>query len=152
MVIDSTGKLITVGEAEPVEEGEWIIGLESTVTSRMSPGAYRLVTIALSKDVAMPDVLETPFIVVSDLVSYLDAQIATQGAEINIEIEDLKSTMSETQGTVAELKDSIESLEVPSDISALESRLSSLWTTTSAAIIVAIISIIVAIYAIISKK
>ncbi len=152
MVLDSAGELITLGEAEPVEEGKWLIGLSSIDTSRMSPGAYRLITIALSKDVAMSGVLETPFIVLPDLLSYLDAQMAIQSAELNVEIEELKSTLSDIQGTLAELNDSVEAMEAPTDITDLESRLNSLSTITYAAILVAIVSIIAAVYPIISKK
>jgi peptide/nickel transport system substrate-binding protein len=149
MVLDSAGELITLGEAEPTEEGEWLVGLSSIDTSKMSPGAYNLITIALSKDVAMSGVLETPFIVLPDLLSYLDAMMATQSAEINVDIEELESTLSDTQGTLAELKDSVEAM---ADIADLESRINSLSTTTYAAIAVAIVSIIAAVYAIISKK
>jgi len=149
MVLDSVGNLVTVGEAEPVEEGKWLIGLDSTETARMSAGSYELITLALSTDVAMPGVLETPFLVLPDVLSYLDAVLTEQGAEIDAEIEGLQSTLSDTQETVSELQDTLEGLELPTE---LVGRLNTLQNITYAAIGVAIISILIAAYAIIAKK
>ena len=149
MVLDSAGNMVTVGEAEPVEEGKWLIGLDSTETARMSAGSYELITIALSKDVAMPGVLETPFLVLPDVLSYLDAVLTEQAAEIDAEIEGLQSTLSDTQETVSELQETLEGLELPAEV---VGRLNSLQNITYAAIGVAIISILIAAYAIIAKK
>jgi len=151
MVLDSVGNLVTVGEADPIAEGKWIIGLDSTETARMSAGAYELVTIALSKDVAKPGILKTPFLVLPDLISYFDAQFASTEAEINADMQALESTLSETQDTVAELQDSIESMGVPTDGAGLAGRVNTLQNITYAAIGVAVIAIIIAAYAV-SKK
>jgi len=149
MILDSVGNLITVGESEPVAEGKWLIGLDSTETARMSAGSYELITIALSKDVAMPGVLETPFLVMPDVLSYLTAIMTEQEAELDAEIEGLQSTLSDTQQTVAELRDTVEALEIPTE---LVGRIKSLQTTTYAAIAVAIIAILLAVYPILTKK
>ena len=149
MVLDSAGNLITVGEAEPVEEGEWLIGLDSTATAKMTAGAYRLVTIALSTDVAMPGVLETPFLVMPDLVSYFEAALTEQGVEFSSEIQGVQSALTDTKQTVAELQDTVEALELPTEV---VDRINSLQTTTYAAIGVAVIAILIAAYAILAKK
>jgi peptide/nickel transport system substrate-binding protein len=148
MVLDSAGNIITVGEAEPVEEGEWIIGLDSTETARLSAGSYRLITVALSTEVAKPGILETPFVVLPDLLSYFEALIASREAEIQSDISGLESSLSDTQDALTELKDTVET----TGVSELESRLSSLTTITYLAIIVAIIAIVVAAYGFMSKK
>jgi peptide/nickel transport system substrate-binding protein len=148
MVLDSAGNIITVGEAEPTAEGEWIIGLDSTETARLSAGSYRLVTVALSTEVAKPGILETPFVVLPDLLTYFEARIASSNAEIQSDIAGLESSLSDTQDTLTELKDTVET----TGVSELESRVSSLTTITYLAIIVAIIAIVVAAYGFMSKK
>jgi peptide/nickel transport system substrate-binding protein len=148
MVLDSQGNMLTVGEAEPVEEGKWLIGLDSTETARLSAGSYKLVTVALSTDVAMPGILETPFIVLPDLLSYVEALITSREADIKSDIAGLESSLSDTQDAITELQDSI---DAPTG-SDLENRLSTLTTTTYLAILVAIIAIAVAAYGFISKK
>jgi peptide/nickel transport system substrate-binding protein len=152
LVLDSLGNVITVGNAEPIAEGEWIIGLDSTETARMTAGAYNLVTIALSKDVAMPGVVETPFVVMPDLLTYVDALLAQRDAEISTEIEQLESSIADNTQALGELKDSVESIEIPTGIEELESKISSLNTTTYAALAVGVIAVLVAAYGFISKK
>jgi len=166
MVVDSAGELKTVGEAEPsATEGQWTIDLEGTETDGLSTGSYNLVTIALSKDVAMPGTAETPFIVIP-LVSYFQSILATTEAEFAMDIAELESTLGDTQGTTAEIQDSITDLEdsitdlqdaidaidIPTDVSGLADKISSLQTTTYAAIGAAIIAILIAAYAFMTKK
>jgi peptide/nickel transport system substrate-binding protein len=152
MVLDSLGNVITVGNAEPIAEGKWIIGLDSTETARLTAGAYNLVTIALSKDVAMPGIVETPFVVMPDLLTYFDALLAQKEAEISAEIEQLDSSIADNTQALGELKDSVESIEIPTGVEELESKISSLNTTTYAALAVAVIAVLVAAYGFMSKK
>jgi peptide/nickel transport system substrate-binding protein len=152
MVLDSVGNVLTVGNAEPIAEGEWIIGLDSTETARFTAGAYNLITIALSKDVAMPGVVETPFVVMPDLLSYVDALLAERDAEFSTEIAQLDSSITDTTQALGELKDTVESIEIPSGVEELESKISSLNTTTYAALAVAVIAVLVAAYGFMSKK
>jgi peptide/nickel transport system substrate-binding protein len=142
MVLDSAGNLITVGEAEPGEEGKWLIGLDSTETARLEAGSYRLITVALSTDVAKPGILDTPFVVLPDLLSYVEALMASREADIKSDIAEIESSLSETQNTVAELQTG----------AGLENRVSSLSTITYIAVFIAVIAVVVAAYGIISKK
>jgi peptide/nickel transport system substrate-binding protein len=145
MVLDSAGNIITVGNAEPAAEGKWLIGLDSTETARLSAGSYRLVTVALSTEVAKPGILETPFIVLPDLLSYFEALLASREAEIQSDIAGVESSLSDIQDTLTELQDQVGTAE-------LESKLSSLTTITYIAILVAIVAVAVAAYGFISKK
>ena len=149
LVLDSSGGLITTGYAVSAAEGEWMIELESTDTARMSAGSYELITIALSKDVAMPRTLETPFIVMPDLLSYLQTITASTEAKLNAEITELQSTLTETQDTIAELQDTIEALEPAPGV---EVPIKSIQTTAYVAIGAAILAFILAAYAVITKK
>ena len=149
LVLDSSGGLITTGNAVSAAEGEWMIELESTDTARMSAGSYELITIALSKDVAMPRTLETPFIVMPDLLSYFQTILASTEAKLNAEITELQSTLSETQDTIAELQDTIEALEPAPGV---EVPIKSIQTTAYAAIGAAILAFILAAYSVIVKK
>jgi len=149
LVLDSSGGLITTGYAVSAAEGEWMIELESTDTARMSAGSYELITIALSKDVAMPRTLETPFIVMPDLLSYFQTILASTEAKLNAEITELQSTLSETQDTIAELQDTIEALEPAPGVKV---SIKSIQTTAYAAIGAAILAFILAAYPVITKK
>ena len=159
MVIDSAGELKIVGEAEPTAtEGQWTMELEGVQTDGLSTGSYNLVTIALSKDVAMPGTAETPFIVIP-LVSYFQSILATAEAEFAMDIAELESTLEDTQGTTAEIQDSItdlqdaiDAIDIPTDVSGLADKISSLQTTTYLAIGAAIIAILIAAYAFMTKK
>jgi len=159
MVIDSAGELKIVGEAEPTAtEGQWSIELEGAETDGLSTGSYHLVTIALSKDVAVPGKAETPFIVIP-LVSYFQSILATTEADFAMDIAELESTLEDTQGTTAEIQDSItdlqaaiDAIDIPTDVSGLADKISSLQTTTYAAIGAAIIAILIAAYAFMTKK
>ena len=159
MIIDSAGELKTVGEAEPsATEGQWNIDLEGAETDGLSTGSYNLVTVALSKDVAVPGRAETPFIVIP-LVSYFQSILATTEAEFAMDIAELESTVEETQGTTAEIQDSItdlqdaiDAIDIPPDPTGLADKVSSLQTTTYLAIGAAIIAILVAAYAFMTKK
>ena len=149
LVLDSAGGLITTGNAVSAAEGEWMIELESTDTARMSAGSYELITIALSKDVAMPGTLETPFIVMPDLLSYFQTIRASTEAKLNAEITELQSTLSETQDTIAELQNTIEALEPAPGVKV---PITSIQTTAYAALGAAILAFILAAYSVIVKK
>ncbi len=147
LILDSAGNLVLFGEAEAGAEGEWNVDLGEADTSQLSAGSYEIQTIALSKDVAVPGKSETPFIVVP-VVSYFQSVLAQTETRLNADIEDLQSTLTETQTTVAELQDTVESLGGAGVVGAIQS----LQTTTYAAIAVAVIAIVIAVYAIISKR
>ncbi len=136
--IDSLGGVVTKGMAEPVAEGQWSIMLSSIETARMSVGTYTLTTIALSKDVAIPGVLETPFTAIPAL-SYLQALLAQKEAELTAEISTLETTLTDEIST---LQGEMEAL----------AALGALQTTTYASIGVAIVAIVIAIYAAVAKK
>jgi len=132
LVMDSAGNVMTKGEATPVAEGQWSIALPENVTGKMTPGTYTLVTIALSKDVAIPGVLKTPFVVIPEL-SYFQTLLAKTEGELNAAVSDLETKFTD-------------------EIAALNAAISASQTMMYAAIGISIVSLLVAIYAIISKK
>ena len=138
LVLDSAGNVVTSGEAVAEAEGQWAVTLSDTETAKITPGTYTLATIALSKDVAIPGTLETPFAVIPAL-SYLQALLAQKEAQLTAEIAQLETTLTE-------------------DISTLQGELQALGavgalqTITYASIGVAIVAIVIAIYAAVAKK
>ena len=135
VLLDSEGNVVGKGMANATAEGEWTITLPDTLTAKLTPGTYRIMAIALSKDVATPAIVETPFTVIP-LTSYLRSEIAA-----------LKSTV---EARVSGIETSIE--EVSTRIQALEGAVSSLQTIAAGSLAVAVIALIAAIYAIVSAR
>ncbi|MCW4020699.1 MAG: ABC transporter substrate-binding protein, partial [Candidatus Bathyarchaeota archaeon] len=134
LVIDTAGNVITDGEAVAGAEGEWAITLTESHTADMMEGTYTLLTIALSKDVALPGTLETPFSVsLGAVLSYFNTILDQREAQTNAAISALETTLTD-------------------EVSQLQGVVSSLQTSAYAAIAVAIIGILVAIYSIFAKK
>jgi len=132
VVLDSAGNVAAKGNAEPVAEGKWSISIPSEETAKMTVGTYTLLTIALSKDVAIPGTLETPFVVIPEL-SYFQTLLAQTEQELNAKVSSMEATLS-------------------GEIAALQGAVSASQTMMYASIGVAIISLVVAIYAIVAKK
>ena len=134
LVLDSAGNVITSGNAVPGAEGEWAITLTQSVTAEMREGTYTLMTIALSKDVAMPGIINTPFTVtLGGVLSYFNTVLEQREAQLNAALSALQATQAEQTAQ-------------------LQSAISSLQTTVYAAIAVAVISLLIAIYAVVTKK
>jgi len=132
VVLDSAGNVAAKGNAEPVAEGKWSISIPSEETAKMTVGTYTLLTLALSKDVAIPGTLETPFVVIPEL-SYFQTLLAQTEQELNAKVSSMEATLSD-------------------EIAALQGAVSASQTMMYASIGVAIISLVVAIYAIVAKK
>jgi peptide/nickel transport system substrate-binding protein len=133
LVVDSAGGVIVDGDATAGAEGEWTITLDSAVTTNMTEGTYNLITIALSKDVALPGMLETAFQVsLGGVLSYFEARLQQQLQIQQAEISQLESTLSQQN-------------------SQLQAAISSTQTMVYAAIAVAVVAVVVAIYAITKK-
>lgn len=138
LVLDSAGDLILSGQAETVEEGEWSIKLTGEETAKMTAGSYSLLTIALSKDVGLPDRSESPFVVIP-AVSYFQSLLSQTETEMESQIADLESTLQQNQQTLTELQNRIQAG-------------GGARTVAYAAIVVAIIAIAVAAYAVMQKQ
>lgn len=132
VVIDSVGNVITSGQALPKLEGEW----EIKVREALEAGTYNLMTIALSKDVAIPGSLQTPF-TVTPLEGLVESTIADAETRIRA---DLATSLTDVETSLTE------------DISTLQATVSSLQTSLYLAIGIAVVAIIVGIYAAVAKK
>lgn len=135
LVLDSTGNVVTKGVAEAKAEGEWSITLDEEITAKLSPGSYKLMTIALSKDVAMPAIKETPFTVIP-LTLYLRSEIAAVKSTFDAKLSGIESSISEMNDRVK----------------LLEGTISNLQTIATGSLVIAVISLIVAIYSIIVAR
>lgn len=110
LVLGPEGDVISSGEATPGAEGTWSISLPENVTAKMVPGAYTVMTIALSKDVAMPSIVEKPFPVIPQ-ISYFQDLLETQRAELEASISTVETSLtqsiSELKGTIAGLQSTV---------------------------------------------
>ena len=135
LILDSAGNVLASGEATPGETGVWAVKLNGTETAKFVPGSYKIMTIALSKDVAMPSIKEFPFTVIPQ-ISYFQALISQTQSQINAKMSSLESSLTETQ----------------SKLSSLEGTVAGLQSAAYGAIGIAILALIVAIYAIFAGK
>jgi peptide/nickel transport system substrate-binding protein len=132
LFVDSVGNLITKGDATATAEGQWSVPLTVEETAGMTAGTYTLTTIAMSKDVAIPGSLDTPFIVIPEL-TYFQTLLAQTEAELDTSISQLEDTLSD-------------------QITQLQGAVSSSTTTMYIAIGVAAIALIIALYAAFARK
>ncbi len=134
LVINSAGGVLVDGDAIAGAEGEWTITLNQSTTLKMMEGTYTLLTIALSKDVALPGTLETSFEVsLGGVLSYFEAELQQQLQILDAAIADLESTLGAQN-------------------SQLQATVNNLQTALYGAIVVAVVGVVIAIYAVTKKK
>jgi len=106
LVLDAAGNVLGKGEATAVGDGVYRIVLPGEITGMMVPGAYRVLTFALSKDVAMPATADSTFsattltAMLSDVQGRVEARIASLEQSVN-------SRLSDIEGRVASLSSSL---------------------------------------------
>lgn len=135
LVLDSEGNVLLKGEATPGAPGQWQIKLSSTDTGKFAPGTYRLMYIALSKDVAIPAIEEVGFTVIPE-ISYFQSLIAETESTLSAKISGVEASITETTERISEL----------------EGAISGLQTTATASIAVAVIAILIALYAVVAAR
>lgn len=112
IILDTTGNVVYYGNAEAKEPGTWEISLDSTKTSSLKPGVYKIMTIALSKDVAIPATNTGAFTVLPLITkSYVEGLVSQAQSQLNAKITALENTVTETQSKVASLQGSISSMQ-----------------------------------------
>ncbi len=131
VIIDSTGVTKASGSATATDAGKWTVSLTGTETAALLPGTYTLVTIALSKDVGVPGIARTPFIVIPEL-SYFQTLLSQTRADLSASVSSLESSLS-------------------TRITSLEGAVNATQTTMYAAIGIAVVALLIAVYAIIKK-
>lgn len=139
LILDSQGNLVTYGEATSVVEGEWEARLTPEETAGMTAGSYRIQTIAMSKDVAVPGKSDTPFVVIP-AVSYFQSLLSQSQSQLESRIAELETTLEQTQQAVTELQE-----QEPTQPTAPSN------TLTYVAVIIAVAAIVVAAYSYMKK-
>lgn len=124
MVLDSAGNVVAKGDAEAKADGVWSVTLSGLETGKFTPGAYRVLVFALSKDVAMPATVEASFTTIPQLAY-------------------LMTLLGRTEARIAGLEQSIaarlESIE--KRVVSLESNASLLMALAAIAVILAILAL-----------
>ena len=104
ILVHPGGKII--GEATPVADGKWKISLSEEETATLSPGAGKLIVIAVSKLVGKPTVTETAFTIRS-VVGYVGEELAAARGEIS----GLESRIGSIEGVLEDIRTAISDLE-----------------------------------------
>ena len=139
MILDGRNDLVTFGEATPAGDGEWEASVAPETTSAMTAGSYRILTIAMSKDVAVPGKSDTPFVVIP-AVSYFQSQLSQTQSQLESRIAQLETTLQQNQQTLTELQQQIEQPTAASN------------TLIYVAIVIALAAILVAVYPYLRKE
>jgi len=124
-----------VGEAEPIEDGEWNIVLKPEETALLPAGTVDIDVLVVSKLVGMPVSITTTTTVMST-TEYMMSELAKAKADYETRISGLQSQLDTLSGEIADLS----------------SRIDSLMSMMYASIGIAIIAIIIAIAAIVLSR
>ncbi len=131
VIVDSKGATKASGSATATAAGRWTISLTGTETAGILPGTYTLVTIALSKDVAIPGIERTPFVVIPE-ISYFQTLLSQTRADLSASVLLLQNSLT-------------------SRIASLEGAVNTAQTTMYAAIGIAVVALLIAVVAIVKK-
>ncbi|MET1160375.1 MAG: ABC transporter substrate-binding protein [Thermoprotei archaeon] len=134
LLIHGGGKI--VGEAEPVSDGEWKITLPEEQTIGLTPGAGKLIVIAVSKLVGKPTVAETVFTIRS-VVGYVGEQIAAVRGDIS----SLEDRIDTIEGTIQGMQEDINA--VKSDVAGMSGLVYGALVAGILGIIIGIIGIVI---------
>ncbi len=124
MVLDSAGNVVAKGDAAAKTDGVWSATLSSLETGRFTPGTYRVLVFALSKDVAMPVTAEASFTTIPQLAYLMTLLGRTEARIVSLE-----------QSIAARLE------SVENRVASLESNASILMALAAIAVILAILAL-----------
>jgi peptide/nickel transport system substrate-binding protein len=110
LVMDPAGNVLAKGVATPSAEGTWQVKLSPEDTGKLTPGSYRIMVIALSKDVATPAIKETPFTVIPQ-IAYFQTMVAGIRSQLESRIAGVESGVTEVRGKVSDLANSVSALQ-----------------------------------------
>jgi len=110
LVMDPAGNVLAKGVATPSAEGTWQAKLSPEDTGKLTPGSYRIMVIALSKDVATPAIKETPFTVIPQ-IAYFQTMVAGIRSQLESRIAGVESGVTEVRGKVSDLANSVSALQ-----------------------------------------
>uniref|UniRef100_A0A7C1GAH9 ABC transporter substrate-binding protein n=1 Tax=Thermofilum adornatum TaxID=1365176 RepID=A0A7C1GAH9_9CREN len=110
LVMDPAGNVLARGVATPSAEGTWQAKLSPEDTGKLTPGSYKIMVIALSKDVATPAIKETPFTVIPQ-IAYFQTMVAGIRSQLESRIAGVESGVAEVRGKVSDLANSVSALQ-----------------------------------------
>jgi peptide/nickel transport system substrate-binding protein len=110
LVMDPAGNVLAKGVATPSAEGTWQAKLSPEDTGKLTPGSYKIMVIALSKDVATPAIKETPFTVIPQ-IAYFQTMVAGIRSQLESRIAGVESGVTEVRGKVSDLANSVSALQ-----------------------------------------
>ncbi|MEM1764653.1 MAG: ABC transporter substrate-binding protein, partial [Thermofilaceae archaeon] len=106
LILDAAGNVLGKGEATAVADGVFKISVPAEVTGKMTPGAYKVLTFTLSKDVAMPVTSEASFLAISQ-IAYMSTLLARTEARITSLEQSTSARLSDLEGRIAALSSSV---------------------------------------------
>ncbi|MDH7478073.1 MAG: ABC transporter substrate-binding protein [Candidatus Bathyarchaeota archaeon] len=134
LIVSSAGKVVSVGAAEPLEDGTWRILLSAADTSLLPIGSNNIQVVASSKLVSIPGSTSGAFTVVT-FQDFLNLELSRLRAE-------LETTLTELEELTAQLQDQSNNMQ---------SSLSWLNNLSIGALIIGIIALIAAVAVVLIK-
>ncbi|WP_288007887.1 ABC transporter substrate-binding protein [Thermofilum sp.] len=110
LVMDPAGNVLAKGVATPSAEGTWQAKLSPEDTGKLTPGAYKIMVIALSKDVATPTIKDAPFTVIPQ-IAYFQTMVAGIRSQLESRIAGVESGLTEVRGKVSDVANSVSALQ-----------------------------------------
>jgi len=106
LLLDAAGNVLGKGEATPVSDGVFKIELPAAITGKMMPGAYRVLTFTLSKDVAMLSTADASLLAISQ-AAYMTTLLGRVEARMTSLEQSVSSRMSDLENRIAGLSSSL---------------------------------------------
>lgn len=106
LVTDPFGNNVGKGEAAFGSPGTYVVTLSAQTTGSFTPGAYSILAIATSTDVAVPATMTSPFTVIPALVYFTTMTNALQ-AQLLGRIQTIESSTTTLQASIDSLKSSL---------------------------------------------
>jgi peptide/nickel transport system substrate-binding protein len=102
LLIDPTGQVISSASAMDLGGGDFSVELTATDTAALTAGSYKLLTIAVGEEYAVPTKTETVFTVIPEL-----AYFQTLVADLEAQLESSDNTIASLQSSVDDLNTSL---------------------------------------------
>jgi peptide/nickel transport system substrate-binding protein len=102
LLIDPTGQVLSSASAMDLGGGDFSVELTATDTAALTAGSYKLLTIAVGEEYAVPTKTETVFTVIPEL-----AYFQTLVADLEAQLESSDNTIASLQSSVDDLNTSL---------------------------------------------
>ena len=141
-IINPLGEAVISKSAELTAPGEFTVKLTEEETSKLTPGTYTLLTLAIGEEAAIPSVTTKSFTVIPE-IAYFETMVKDLEMSLSTEIEDLRDEMEETRAQIMEeARAEISKVAgVTEQVSALTGRINALMALSAVAIILSLVAI-----------